>query len=584
MQAYTQGVSDPAIREQLHRIVGSKVFRASERMGRLLRFVVEWTLEGRGEELKEYLLGVEVFDRTSSFDPRLDPIVRVEARRLRAKLRSYYDTEGSSDGIIIDIPTGCYVPRFQARDSVTAAPAPGRSLNCIAVLPFANLSPEPDTDYFSDGLTEELIHALTKVDGLRVVAWDSAAKMKDRQDDLAEIGRRLMVGSVLRGSVRRAGERIRITVSLVATDGGSYLWSETYDRMLQDLFAIQEDISRLIADSLRVKLLGAAKKEHREWNLSVYDLYLRGRHQWNKRSPDGFRRAIQFFSDAVAMDPHFAPGYAGLADAYSLLADHGLSSPLDTMPQAKAAALKALEIDPDLAEAHASLALITSLHEWRWTEAGLHYRKAMEINPGYATARHWYAGDYLALLGRFEEAIEEMKLAVKLDPLSPAINESLAYVYMLARRYDDALECHLQTLEMEDQFYKTFTAMGRLYLQKQMYGQAIEMLERGRALMGDLPTLLGALAQAHGLNGDRQEARALLDRLSNLSTERFVPHTAFAFGHLGLGEREAALDHLEQACARRELGACNINVHPGYDVLRAEPRFVVLLRRIGFAN
>jgi len=528
---------------------------------------------------------VEVFDRTSEFDPRTDPIVRVEARRLRAKLRHYYEAEGSGEELIIDVPTGCYVPRFVPRGSITPAPKQAVPSTCVAVLPFVNLSPEPDTDYFSDGLTEELIHALTKVEGLRVVAWSSAAKMKDRQDDLSEIGQRLMVGSVLRGSVRQSGERIRIIVSLVATDSGNYLWSETYDRRMQDLFAIQEDISRLIADSLRVKLFGPAKPERRrEWSLPVYDLYLRGRHQWNKRSPEGFRRAIQFFSDAVALEPKFAPGYAGLADAYSLLADHSLASPLDTMPQAKAAALKALEIDPDLAEAHTSLGLIKSLHEWRWREAGAHYRRAIEVHPGYATARHWYACDYLALLGHFGEAIEGMKLAVQLDPLSPAINESLAYVYMLARRYDDALECHLQTLEMEDQFYKTFTAMGRVYIQKGMYGQAIEMLERARGMMGDLPTLVGALAQAHGLNGDKAEARALLARLKALSKERFVPYTAFAFGHLGLGEPELALDWLEKSCGRQELGICNAMVHPGYDELRGEPRFDALLHRMGLTG
>lgn len=571
------------IREQVERVLSSGVFAASERMCRFLRFAVERSLEGRGGELKEYLLGVEIFDRSPSFDPRVDPIVRVEARRLRSKLRSYYETHGRDDALIIEFPTGTYAPRFRRRGAADQdAPATQMAGN-IAVLPFSNLSPDPDSEYFSDGLTEELIHALTRVEGLRVVAWNSASKLKDSQQELASIGRQLKVPTVLMGSVRKSGDRLRILARLVDTSSGHYLWSETYDRRTADLFAIQEEISRAIVGSLRIQLLGpaAARVGRTAWNLEAYDLYLRGRFHWNRRVREGLQSAIQYFTQAISVDPNFAPGHAGLADTYSLLADHGLSLPGEVMPKAKAAALRALELDPDLAEAHTSLGIIQSLYDWEWSEAGEHYRRAIELNPGYATGRHWYACDYLALQGRFDEALSEMEVAVQLDPLSPVMNESRAYVLMLAGQYDEALQQHTATLEFHPHFFKSYTAMGRVYLQKGMYAQAIENLRKGQSLAGDVPNILGALGQAYALDGKPDEARALLAQLAETAQRRFVPWTAMALIHAGLGEVDRGLDWLERACERHDLQVSALKVHPGYDALRPSPRFAALLKRIG---
>jgi TolB-like protein len=246
------------VREHASRVLGSRGFSGSGRMSRFLRFVVERTLEGRGEELKEYLIGLEIFDRNESFDPRLDPIVRVEARRLRSKLKTYYETEGREDALVIEVPTGRYVPRFGPRVSAAKAGVPLATAPAggIAVLPFANLSRDPDNEYFSDGLTEELIHALTKVDGLRVVAWNSAAKLKDRQEDITHIGLELNVGAVLMGSVRTSGGRVRVMARLIEVSSGSFLWSEMFDRQIDDLLAIQEEISRAIVETLRIRLIG----------------------------------------------------------------------------------------------------------------------------------------------------------------------------------------------------------------------------------------------------------------------------------------------------------------------------------------
>ncbi|MBI3696829.1 MAG: hypothetical protein HY238_18580 [Acidobacteria bacterium] len=339
------------IQAQLSKILASPVFAGSDRMSRFLRFTVERALRGEGDRLKEYLLGVEVFDRRSSYDPRIDPIVRVEARRLRSKLEKYYETEGRGDPVRIDFPKGGYSPVLRERDR--AAPAPER--RTIAVLPFANLSSDPENEYFSDGLTEELIQALTKVEGLRVVAWSSAFQFKGKARDIRQVGRQLSVDTVLEGSVRRADDRLRITAQLVDVSDGRYLWSQIYEREMKDVFAIQDEISRAIADTPRIKLTGALVKPYTV-NLEAYNLYLRGRFNWNKRTEEGLRKAIEYFEQALAGDAQYAPAYCGLADCYSMLGQYGLSPPREVMPQAKAAATRALDIDEALAEAHASFA------------------------------------------------------------------------------------------------------------------------------------------------------------------------------------------------------------------------------------
>jgi TolB-like protein len=554
-------------------------------MSRFLRFTVERALAGQSDQLKEYVLGVEVFDRKGSYDPRVDPIVRVEARRLRSKLKSYYDGEGRADDLIIEFPKGTYAPVFRSRSAAPEPVTPGAiSQTAIAVLPFSNLSAEPDTEYFSDGLTEELIHGLTKVGGLMVVAWNSAVRLKGQSYDVREIGRQLNVSTVLVGSVRSSGERLRVMTQLIDTSNGRYLWSETYDRRMPDLFAIQEEISCAIVKTLRIKLLdrpGAPLIRRGAYNLEAYNLYLKGRFHWNKRTVDGLKRGVHYFEQAIAVDPAFALGHAGLADSYSLMADYGLVSPGEMMPAAESAARKALELDPTLAEAHSSLALIRSNYFWQWADAEEHYLRAMELNPGYATAHHWYSVDHLAMLGRMEEAMAEIEIAQQLDPLSPIIREGKGFLFMLSRRYDEAIEEYRQMLELDSFFYKAFTAMGRAYSLKGMYEEAITMLQKGRSLSGDIPNILGCLGQTYALASRPADARRLLDELSELSTRRHVPSSCRALIHLGLGEKDRALDCLELGVQKREMPMAALNVHPAYDDLRGEPRFRELLRKIG---
>jgi len=580
---------DRAVRTALERILSSKTFSRSLRMRRFLRYTVEQVLEGKSDQLKEYAVAVEVFDRAPTFDARLDPIVRVEARRLRDKLRQYYQTEGRFDDVEIEYPVGSYVPRWRKRKSGP----PGRELHgspcseekSLVVLPFANLSADSENEYFSDGLTEQIIHELTKLDGLRVVAWQSAFQLKGKPCDLRTIGEQLHVGAVLGGSVRRSGNRVRIAAQLVLIEDGRYLWSETYERQMRDVLGIQDEISRAIAGTLRLKLVGEAavtQARRRDHNPVAYQLYLRGRFHWNKRSPEELRKSIQHYERAIAVDPEFPLGYAGLADAYSLLGDYGLTAPVDIMPKAKEAAEKALSLDPTLAEAHTSLAFIKSLFEWRWEEAEEHYRKSIALNPGYVTAHHWYGLDFLALHGRLEDAEAEVRIAAQLDPLSPIINEGVSYMLLLSRRYEEAIEQSRRVLELDPQFYKAFTGMGRAYSLMGRYSEAIGLLEKGRLLAGDMPSILGALGQTYALAGREQGARRLLAQLQALSERRFIPSTCFAIVHLGLGEKSRALDWLELGCERHELTVTSINSHPLYDSLRNEPRFSALLQRIGF--
>jgi TolB-like protein len=580
-----QGMGAPtahAVREQLRRILDSSVFLDSRRMVRFLRFTVEETLNGNASRLKEIVIGAEVFDRPATYDPRLDPIVRVEARRLRAKLCSYYKGLGERDDVIVDFPKGGYSPVFQFRSEIGAPPA---APSTIAVLPFLNLAPEKGSDYFSDGLSEELIHALTRIRGLRVVAWNSASQLRERQEDIGAIRQRLDVAYVLRGSVRRTDQRLRITAHLVETASGQYVWSETYDQKMRDVFAIQEQIATAIAGALKLRFsreeAGPAVEVYPH-RLEVFQLCLQGRFHSRERTSDGFKRSIVCFEQAIALDGASAAAHAGLADTYTLIADYGFLESSECMRKARSAAERALELDPLSADAHASRGLILTLHDWHWEEAGAAFERAIEINPAYEPAHHWYGIDHLAMLGRFEEASEHLEIAIKLDPLASILFSGRAYLHLLCRRYDRALALYAEMLEGDPSLFKAYTSSGRVYIQMGMYRKAIVMLERGRELAGDLPNILGALGQAYGLAGDQAAARRMLQRLHEISGTAHVLSSAYALAHLGLGEKDAALTWLERCLDRREPTAVGLKVHPAFDGLRDEPRFQALLDRIGF--
>jgi TolB-like protein/Flp pilus assembly protein TadD len=582
--------SPDQIRAQVDKILASRWFSRSERLCRFLRFCVELTLDEKSDRLKEQVVGVQVFDRKGDYDPRTDPIVRVEARRLRSKLKTYYTSSGKLDCLLIELPKGAYVPSFRMRN-VSQPASQGARLQpvakmagerSIAVLPFTNLTPETGADYFSDGLTEELIHLLTRIPGLRVVAWASMSQLRGRDQDLAGIRQELKVATVLRGSVRRTPGRVRVNAQLIDTETGHYLWSEAYDRQLENVLAIQEEMARAIVDTLQLNLSwrseGASRKPP---DLKCYNLCLQARFHSNKRTPEGLRQSVLCFQQAVEADESSAEAYAGLGCAYSLLADYGVVNPQDVVPKAKLVTEKALRLDPNSSLAHVSMAFILSTFEWNWNEAESFYRRAIALNPGFSRARNWYATDYLALVGRFDEAIKEAEMALNLDPLSPVELEGCGYVHMLARDYKTALKLYQQLSELDPVFWKAYSALGRVLSLLGRYDEAIASLERARALAGDIPSILAATAQTLGAAGFMWEARALLDQLHEIHKRQWVPSSCLAIANIGLGDYKTALDHLETACDKREQAVSCMHVHPLFDPIRSEPRFQRLLKRIG---
>jgi eukaryotic-like serine/threonine-protein kinase len=452
----------------------------------------------------------------------------------------------------------------------------------LAVLPFVNLSSDPENEYFSDGMTEELINALTKVSGLRVTARTSAFAFKGKDVDVREIGQRLNVASVLEGSVRRAGNRLRITAQLVNTADGYYVWSETYDRGIADVFAVQDELSRAITASLKVRLTEAdIQLDPPTENFDAYTLYLKGLYALNQRSVEGYREAIEFFQAALEKDPAYALPQAGIGHAYAMLGFDwygGLSS-REAMPLAKASAMRALELDGNLAEAHTALAMIRMLFEWDWAGAEASFRRAIEINPGHAPAHHWYSL-YLSTRKRHPESLREIMKAREVDPLSIIINQNVGRAYHNARRYDEAIEQYQRTLGMGPRFFTTHVMLAQSLSQLSRCEEAATVLDTAVAIAGPRPLILSELAYVHGRMGQVEDARRFFQELHDLAKREHVPLYYLAVAHLSVGEEAAALDLLEAAYDQRSTVLPWIGTDMTWDPLRRHPRFVHILQKL----
>lgn len=459
----------------------------------------------------------------------------------------------------------------------------------IAVLPLKNLSADKEQDYFCDGVAEEIISALTHVEGLRVVARTSAFSFRGKEQDIREIGRKLNVGTVLEGSVRKAGSRVRITAQLINVADGYHLWSERYDRDIgalccpEDIFAIQDEISLAIVDKLKVKLLKGEKtklvKRHTD-DLDAYNLYLRGRYFWNRRTEESLKKSIEYFNQAIEKDPGYALAYAGLADSYVTLQDYTSVSPKVTLPKAKEAAHKALQIDSMLAEAHNSLAQVM-FREWNWEGAEREHKLAIELNPNYATAHHWYAL-VLAYAARFDEAIAEMKRAWELDPLSLIMNRNLGLVLYFARRYDKAVEQLQKTLEMDPSFSLAHASLGQVYLQKSMYQEALTELQKESDIRGGSDAVVETWKGiAYVKAGKKSEAHRILGDLLKQAKQVYVSPVLFAGLYFALGENDLGFKLLDQAYNERDSRLLEIKVIPEFDSVRQDLRFTALVKKIG---
>jgi eukaryotic-like serine/threonine-protein kinase len=464
--------------------------------------------------------------------------------------------------------------RFSAR---------GETINSVAVLPFVNASGDPNAEYLSDGITESLINSLSQLPHLQVKSRDSAFMYKGKETDARTVGRELGVRAVFKGRVMQRGDNLAISAELIDALNDNHLWGQQYTRKATDVFALQEEIAKEMTTALRMRLTGEDEKRMAKSytaNPEAYRLYLQGRYWWNKRTGDGLNKGIEYFQQAIDKDPTYALAYTGLADCYDLLPLYANVPPKDAFPKAKEAALKALEIDDTLAEAHASLARIKAEYDWDWSGAEREFRRATQLNPSYATAHQWY-GDVLETMGRLEEAIAEYKRALELDPLSLVINRNLGLVFYFARRYDQAIEQLRKTLEMDPNFALAHLDLGLAYVQKSMYKEGIAEFEKELVVSPGNPYALSGLGYAYAVAGRRAEAQKLLAKLNELSKQKYVPALHMVRIYAGLGEKDKAFEWLKKSYEERSIALfSDIKLDPAYDPLRSDPRFADLLRRM----
>ncbi len=459
-------------------------------------------------------------------------------------------------------------------------------IQSLAVLPLQNLSADPAQVYFADGMTEALITDLAKIPGLKVISRTSIMQYKDSHKKLPQIAQELGVDAIIEGAVFRSGDRVRITAQLVRAATDQHIWAESYERELRDLVALEDEVSRSIATQIQREIAPAAPQllaTSAAISPQAREDYLKGRYFWNFRSEAGYLKAIDYFQAAVTEDPQYAQAYAGLADAYALLGSMpNAGMPRETaMPKAKDMALTALKLDPLLADAHTSLAFVEMHYEWKFGEAEEEFKRAIDLNPNYSIAHHWYAFD-LAAMGRMDEAVAEVKQARQTDPLSAIINTDVAEILYWARRYDEALQQARATIELDPNFAHAHRVLERIYDQKHMFPEAIAEGQRAVALAGDHTWMLLELASTYALAGRKTEMEDSLRRAANLSPGGVLPdNSGTAEVYLALGEVDRALTVLEGAYRCRDGGLILLNADPRFDSLKSDPRFQQLLQRIG---
>jgi TolB-like protein len=618
-------VSPEAIRAELQRILASDLFLNAQRPSQFLRFIVETTLAGNEAQIKEYLLGVEVFGRPQTYDPKDDPVVRIEAGRLRKKLGEYYTGPGRNDSVIIDVPRGGYVPVFQPKPSgleiVSRNPEkfkkkssrPKSSIlaraavvalatvlllaaiyvvrfrhsslaspTSIAVLPFLNLNANPTEAYLSDGVAEELTTDLAQLKGLRVVAATSAFQFRGKAEDVRKIGQALNAQALLEGSISQSSGSLRIDAQLIDTRSGFHIWSKGYIVQPADLQPSEQDILEHAALALQLPASSSLRTTKRDTeNPEAHVLYLHGRYLWNTRQMPDMLESIRLFERAIKDDPNYALAYAGLADTYTVMTINSQMSPAEAVPRAKAALLRIRQLDPNLARAHATMGLLESQCEWKWSDGEREFRKAIELDPNYAPAHHWAALNYMEL-GQFADADAEFRRAQVLDPLSPMITEGLAENFHDAHRYDDAIST---VLNMPDQGVG-WVILAQSYIFKGAYQEALKIPNVTHPVdLNGFITKAAALAQS----GERSSALKILAGIEHNPqsagpTHGYIPPGYLAWAYAMVGEKEKSFAYLEKAYEQHDPALANLKVDPGFDLLRDDPRFNELLKKVGFGG
>lgn len=589
--------------DELDRVLNSDAFRYSYRMIRLLRFLVEHTLEFPTRPLNEHLLAVRVFDKPASFDSRTDPIVRVEASRLRAKLRDYYHGEGAHHRVFIHLPRRGYRPvlalQHPPADEVTepgrgrtqSQPQPAAAADAtpsLLVLPFLDLSAGRSEECFCDGLAEELINLLARVNGLRVVARTSAFRFKGADIDLSEIAERLQVSAILEGSVRREGDVVRVSVQLLNAADSYHIWSETYQRPLRHVFSLQNEITQAIAGALKAKLevqaegdlAPAGKRDDSE----AYHRYLKALHAWRRRTGEGFARAISLLEQAASEDPEDARIHAKLAYCQIGLLLSTASIPKETLRLTERYAERALELFPGMGEALSARAFVRAVRDRDWEVCESEFLRAIDQAPGDPTIHEWYAMVCLAPHRRFEAAIAHLGKALDLDPVSVSVRSHMAMIFYLQRRYDSAARELELALDLEPDFYRGRFDLGMVYTELGRYEEALESFRLARRSNPESRFRLGALGYCYGRAGMRREARDLLDEhCTGTAGKGEVSSHCLAQVFAGLGEMSEALEMLRRAAEERAFRVIWLSSEATFDGLRHAEGFGELCRTLRLA-
>jgi serine/threonine-protein kinase len=568
------------VRRQLSLILKSRSFRQVDRLQRFLAFIVEETLSGRGDVLKEYPIGVDVFGKDSSFDPRMDPIVRVQARRLRIRLATYYRDEGHGDGIVIELPKGGYTPIFRRSEAIVAKRPAGSALisrNTVAVLPFEDHSAAGDQGYFCSGLSHEIVDSLSRESSIIVVSRDGAADKQGIENIPA-------TALLISGSIRKSRETLRITMHLSDAVRGCFIWTHSIDRELTNLFEVQEEVASLVVRAVHDELVAGKDKggsRRRTENLAADNMYLQGRYHLNQRTEQGLRRAVDFFSKAIAEDPQLAEAYAGLADAENLLAHYGVLAPADVWTKAASNAAQAVMLNGESAEARTSFAHIKATQDWDWEGSEREFRRAISLNPRYAAAHHWYGVSCLSPLGRLDEALEELLMAQALDPVSSIVSRDIALNYYYRRDFDTALEQCDHTIEQNPHFSPAYWTLGLVQEQRGDLDEAVAAFQRAIELSPPSLRILGALGRALARAGRKNEALRVLGELEELATKRYISPFELALIYFALERTNEGFDLLAKAYQDRCYELATIKVDPRFDSVAKDKRFTSIVAQMG---